>query len=263
MLLLVVSQHLSQLPLLILLQSGLLNIHLNLLLYLIVLFRYLFGHFALNRATCRLFLNNLLIHHLRLLLDLFDQCLVLRAQHGVLLSDLAPSLGIELLGILAYLLLDHRQVVLEVGNDLTPLLLLRLDYALVVLLQVLVLVLVLTRQDLVFVQDEVGTTEMVFINSLTFETNNLLLDSDGHASLMHVFKFFKRNLLIVLIKLLNLSLFIAAILVSNRFDACYHLRDRGIDVLGLHLVLTVPLLPRNGFHRTLVHLQVVHLLLDD
>lgn len=60
-------------------------------------------------------------------------------------------LGIELLRVLANLLLDLRQVVLEVRDDLLPLILLRPYDPLMVILQVLVLTLVLTSQDLVLV----------------------------------------------------------------------------------------------------------------
>ena len=143
-LLLVVSQHLHQLFLFVLLQSCLLDVHCDLLLYLIILLRYLFGHLSLDGPTSALLLHDLLIHHLGLLLDLLHQCLVLCAQHVVLLGDLPAALRVELLRILAYLLLNHRQVILEVRDNVLALLLLSLDDALMVVLQVLVLVLVLT-----------------------------------------------------------------------------------------------------------------------
>jgi hypothetical protein len=70
-------------------------------------------------------------------------------------------------------------VILEVRNNVLPLLLLSLDDALMIVLQVLVLVLVFACEYLVFVEDKVGSSEVIFIDGFRFETNNLLLNSEG------------------------------------------------------------------------------------
>lgn len=167
-LLLVVGEDLRQLLLLVELQSRLLRVDSHLLLDLVVLLRDLLGHLGLDGAARRLLLEDLLIHHLALLLDLLHERIVLGLEHRVLLGHLSPAFLVELLSVVANLLLNHGQVVLEVRDDVLPLLLLTLDDALMVLLQALVLVLILSCQYLVLAEYLVSSEKMLFIDGFRF-----------------------------------------------------------------------------------------------
>ena len=103
------------------------------------------------------------------------QGLVLRPERRVLLCDIAPTVGLKLIGVFLDLLADRGQVGLEVRNDLTPLCLLLRNDALVVFLQGLVLALVLAREDFVLAHDELSALHLLGENGLSLVVEKFCL----------------------------------------------------------------------------------------
>ena len=150
-LLLVVGEDLLELLLLRLLDFGLLPVDERLLPDLLLLRRDLLGHLLLDGRLLSLLLRDLVLHQLAFLFDLLHKRLVLRPQLRVLRGHVPALLFREALRVLADLLPDLRQVRLEVRDDILSLDLLRHDNTLMVLLKSLVLVLVLSSQNLILV----------------------------------------------------------------------------------------------------------------
>jgi hypothetical protein len=165
---LVVGEDLVQLPLLGLLDLGLLAVDEGLLSDLLLLVRNFLGHLLLDGRLLRLLLRDLVSHKLALLVDLLHHGFVLGAELRVLGGDIPALFLSEALAVFVDLLPDLRQVRLEIRNYVLTLDFLGHDDTLMVLFEGLVLVLVLAGQDLILIENNLSAALLLIIDIAQF-----------------------------------------------------------------------------------------------